>query len=115
VSWFRRAADTSRVTTDPRVSRSSAASSPVESGVDHLRVGLVHSCPQPRHHRLAPGRVTSVHAAAKRLGTAYIDHDLVFAQEDGNPLDPSMVTKRFGVLCEEAGVRKIRLHDLRHR
>jgi integrase len=50
----------------------------------------------------------------EQLGTAYADHGLVFAREDGNPLDPSMVTKRFGVLCEEAGVRKIRLHDLRH-
>ena len=53
-------------------------------------------------------------ADRERLGTAYIAHNLVFAQENGNPLDTSMVTKRFGVLCEEAGVRKIRLHDLRH-
>ncbi len=45
---------------------------------------------------------------------AYADHDLVFAREDGNPLAPELVTKTFGKLVKSAGIRPIRVHDLRH-
>jgi integrase len=45
---------------------------------------------------------------------AWVDHGLVFAATNGGPLRPDEVTKRFAELCDEAGVRKIRLHDLRH-
>jgi integrase len=48
------------------------------------------------------------------LGNAYSDHGLVFASEIGDPLHPDEITKRFAELCDEAGVRKVRLHDLRH-
>jgi integrase len=47
-------------------------------------------------------------------GDAYSDHGLVFAREDGTPLYGHEVTKRFGELCDAAGVRRVRLHDLRH-
>jgi integrase len=47
-------------------------------------------------------------------GSAYSEHGLVFARPNGEPLAPDRVTKRFSALCAEAGVRKIRLHDLRH-
>ncbi len=47
-------------------------------------------------------------------GKAYSDHGLVFAREDGNPLAPEQVTKVFGDLVRAAGLRPIRLHDLRH-
>ncbi len=48
-------------------------------------------------------------------GDAYDqDHDLVFAREDGSPLVPGEVTDRFHKLSDEAGLRRIRLHDLRH-
>jgi integrase len=47
-------------------------------------------------------------------GIDYVDHGLVFAREDGNPLPLDHVTKRFRELCEAAGLRPIRLHDLRH-
>jgi hypothetical protein len=47
-------------------------------------------------------------------GDAYADHGLVFAHEDGTPLYGDEVTKRFGELCDAAGVRRVRLHDLRH-
>jgi integrase len=50
---------------------------------------------------------------AKRDET-YVDHGLVFAADNGNPLRPDFVTRRFAELCESAGVRKVRLHDLRH-
>jgi integrase len=59
-------------------------------------------------HRLAQD------AERDRLGDAYSEHGLVFAREDGTPLYGDEVTKRFGELCDTAGVRRVRLHDLRH-
>ncbi|WP_175401134.1 site-specific integrase [Gordonia sp. UCD-TK1] len=47
-------------------------------------------------------------------GSAYNDHGLVFAREDGSPIPPGDVTERFHQLSDEAGLRRIRLHDLRH-
>ena len=47
-------------------------------------------------------------------GAAYSDHGLVFAREDGTPIAPERVTKRFAQLVSAAGLRPIRLHDLRH-
>jgi integrase len=47
-------------------------------------------------------------------GSAYADHGLVFAQEDGNPIHPERLTKRFGALVTTSGLRRTRLHDLRH-
>ena len=47
-------------------------------------------------------------------GEAYQDHGLVFTREDGTPVHPSSVTKRFRELAIAAGVRPVRLHDLRH-
>lgn len=47
-------------------------------------------------------------------GEAYAKDDLVFAREDGTPLDPTAVTKQFRALAAEAGLRPVRLHDLRH-
>jgi integrase len=45
---------------------------------------------------------------------AYEDFDLVFCQQNGRPYDPSAVTKTFSALAAAAGLRHIRLHDLRH-
>lgn len=59
-------------------------------------------------HRLAQD------AERIRWASAYDDHDLVFCQEDGRPLDPSAVTKLFSALAAEAELPHIRLHDLRH-
>ncbi len=51
-----------------------------------------------------------------RLRTVFGDDDeLVFAHPElGVPLDRTKVTRRFQAACVEAGVRKIRFHDLRH-
>jgi integrase len=51
-----------------------------------------------------------------RLRTVFSDEDgLVFAHPElGVPLDRTKVTRRFQTACEEAGVRVIRFHDLRH-
>ncbi len=47
-------------------------------------------------------------------GEAYNDHGLVFAREDGSPMPPSDVTTAFYRLTDAAGLRRVRLHDLRH-
>ncbi len=47
-------------------------------------------------------------------GDAYQDHGLVFAREDGTPYSPGSITTRFAQLVETSGLRKVRLHDLRH-
>jgi integrase len=59
-------------------------------------------------HRLAQD------AERAEWGTAYVDHDLVFARPGGEPLSPERVTKTFARLVEKSGLRKVRLHDLRH-
>lgn len=49
-----------------------------------------------------------------RWGDAYDDHGLVFAQEDGVPLRPDWVSKRFDSTVDQLGLTRIRLHDMRH-
>jgi integrase len=39
---------------------------------------------------------------------------LVFTTKNGTPLEPRNVNRAFESLCRRAGVRPIRLHDLRH-
>lgn len=46
-------------------------------------------------------------------GAAWTDLGLVFAQENGRPVHPT-VTKRFQRLVRYVGLPGIRLHDLRH-
>lgn len=48
------------------------------------------------------------------LGPAYQDHGLVFCKEDGTPYNPKDFTKMFQRVLKNAGLPKIRLHDLRH-
>ena len=47
-------------------------------------------------------------------GSAWVDSGHVFTKEDGTPLHPETVTKRFRELSDAAGLRPVRLHDLRH-
>jgi integrase len=59
-------------------------------------------------HRLAQD------AERGEWGSAYADHGLVFAREDGNPLAPDQVTKQFRALAVEHGLPPQKLHGLRH-
>jgi integrase len=54
--------------------------------------------------------------AKERLaaGDLYRDGDLVFARKDGSPIHPDSITAEFKRLVKQAGLPKIRLHDLRH-
>jgi integrase len=48
------------------------------------------------------------------FGAAWTDTGLVFTREDGVLLRPEWVSKRFQQLAADAGLPRIRLHDLRH-
>lgn len=50
----------------------------------------------------------------QQWGEAYSDHGLVFAREDGSPIPPDVASKRFSEMVKQAGMRRVRLHDLRH-
>jgi integrase len=47
-------------------------------------------------------------------GDAYVDHDLVFCRENGEPLDPNRFSELFTAAAKRAKLSSIRLHDLRH-
>jgi integrase len=49
-----------------------------------------------------------------RAGSAYQDYGLVFCKEDGTHLHPNIVTRVFGRVAAQAGLPRIRLHDVRH-
>jgi integrase len=61
----------------------------------------------------------SAHREAQLLerafaGEAYVDQDLVFADELGRPIHPQRLTERFGVHRKAAGLLAGTLHVLRH-
>ena len=47
-------------------------------------------------------------------GSMWQDHDLVFCQVTGQPIDPRSDHRAWRALLAEAGVRPARLHDARH-
>lgn len=49
-----------------------------------------------------------------KLGTDYIDNDLVFCQDDGKPMFPDTITSWFRKFLLRHNLPKIRFHDLRH-
>lgn len=48
------------------------------------------------------------------LGDRFCDRDFVIAERDGSPVHPDRLTKLFQQAVKASGVRRIRLHDLRH-
>jgi integrase len=48
------------------------------------------------------------------FGPSYPDHGKLMVFEDGRRLHPDTITRRFNALVDRAGVRRIRLHDVRH-
>lgn len=53
-------------------------------------------------------------AEALKLAGAPKNLGYVFTQQDGQPLHPDYVTRLFNTAVRKSGVRRIRLHDLRH-
>jgi integrase len=50
----------------------------------------------------------------EEFGAEYDDYGLVICAENGRPLHPQSFSQAFGKAVERAGLRKVRLHDLRH-
>ena len=49
-----------------------------------------------------------------QLGLTLTIDDFVFIRPDGSPINPNAVTLAFHRIVKKAGLKKIRLHDLRH-
>jgi integrase len=49
-----------------------------------------------------------------KLGPDYLNNDLIVAQADGGPMKPQRLSDQFRALIGRAGVKKVRLHDIRH-
>jgi Phage integrase family. len=69
---------------------------------------------------LTTGQVTLLKAHRRRLvkermvaGSEWVDLDLVFPTARGTPLDASNVRRHFHDICDEAKVRRRRIHDWR--
>ncbi len=50
----------------------------------------------------------------QEFGGHYPKHGLLMVDPTGRPLHPDTITRRFNRLVDQAGVRRIRLHDVRH-
>ena len=68
-----------------------------------------------------PGRLTDVlrehranHRRERLAARQWARPDLVFTTVIGSPLEPRNTSRTFDLLCRQAGLRKLRLHDLRH-
>jgi integrase len=52
--------------------------------------------------------------APRSSGNSWTRHDLVFTTRTGNAIEPRNLARSFDRLTRQAGLRTIRLHDLRH-
>jgi len=48
------------------------------------------------------------------VGKRWVNHELIFPNKVGNPMDPSNLRINFNRIIAETGLPKIRFHDLRH-
>ena len=54
------------------------------------------------------------HVLSSALGSGYRDQGLICCQADGTPVMPDSLSHNFHRILEKAGIRRVRLHDLRH-
>jgi integrase len=50
----------------------------------------------------------------RELGKELTLDDLVFANVEGKPLDPGVLTHNFARIAKQVGLENVRFHDLRH-
>lgn len=96
----------------------------VRQAVVSVAYAVLNSTPKTHQARvidLDPRTVEQLraHHAAQRLerarwGSDYSEQDLVVAKENGRPIHPDSFSQAFQRLVKNAGLRRIRLHDLRH-
>ncbi len=53
-------------------------------------------------------------AERKIAAETWADHDLIVCTAKGTPINPNNVSRSFELIVQRAGVRRIRVHDLRH-
>jgi integrase len=58
--------------------------------------------------------VARIDSEKEAFGADYPNHQLLVVAEDGRPLHPDTITRRFNRLVDKADVPRIRLHDVRH-
>ena len=85
---------------------------------------VIHSTPKSHNARVIDLDAETVQqlrthrrrqeAERAEWGADYDDEDLVVAKENGAPVHPHAFSQAFERLIEKAGLRTIRLHDLRH-
>ncbi|KKL56151.1 hypothetical protein LCGC14_2248290 [marine sediment metagenome] len=100
------------------------ASISVRQALVSVAYAILQSTPKTHQARvidLDPVTVKQLQAHRQRQqierdqwGPDYCDKDLVVAKENGEPLHPQSLSQAFERLVRTAGLRKIRLHDLRH-
>jgi integrase len=98
----------------------------VRGSLQRTDEGLVIGTPKTpqsrRHVGLTTAAITALRAHRTRqleerlqLGPSWHDHDLVFANAIGRPLEASdLLQRQFYPLLQRAGLPHIRFHDLRH-
>ncbi|WP_345637162.1 tyrosine-type recombinase/integrase [Rugosimonospora acidiphila] len=77
------------------------------------RLGAVVALPAPLVQALRQHKEAQA-TERERAGKSWKDHDLVFPTAIGTPMDPRNLNRHFADLCDRAGVRRVRFHDLRH-
>ena len=98
---------------------------PVRQTLQHtggqLRLGPVKTDGSDRSVALPPSlvEVLQAHRALQRTereaaSDRWQEHGLLFTTKIGTPIEPRNLNRHFDQLCERAGVRRIRVHDLRH-
>lgn len=71
--------------------------------------------PLPEVLRVALGRQATRQAEQRvQAGDRWVEQDLLITSSVGGPLDPSAVRRQYESALSRAGLRYIRLHDLRH-
>lgn len=96
----------------------------VRQVVVSVAYAVLHSSPKSHQARvidLDTGTVEQLRAHRRtqqleraQWGSDYRDKDLVVAKENGEPIHPDSFSQAFERLLRQAGLRRIRLHDLRH-
>ncbi|MGH4013151.1 MAG: site-specific integrase [Pseudonocardiaceae bacterium] len=98
---------------------------PTRGALSDVAGRLMFTAPKTKGSAAGVGLSSRVVAALQRQSArqaveraewaeAYEDDGLVFARENGPPLRPDRVLDRFHELTAQAGLPRVRLHDLRH-
>jgi len=72
------------------------------------------STPKSGKSRTVPLPQAALRALTEQRAETYMRGDWVWCDDDGAPITSDMIKSRFRIACRNAGVREVRVHDLRH-